>query len=182
MPMDDQQILELFNAGQRDRAFNLLVRTYSERLYWHVRNMVQVHEDADDVLQNTWVKVWNALDTFRQESQLYTWLYRIATREAITFLKKARLHSVVSFEDYDRLMANRIAADDYFSGDQLQLALQKAIAQLPPKQKAVFTLRYFQEMKYEEIAQILDTSVGSLKTSYHYAAEKVADYLKKNID
>ena len=180
--MEDSEILELFNAGERDRAFNLLVRKYSERLYWHIRNMVQVHEDADDVLQNTWLKVWDALDTFRQESQLYTWLYRIATNESVTFLKKAHLKATLSLTGYEHLIAGRLHADAHFNGDKMQLALQKAIATLPPKQKAVFTLRYFQELKYEEIAEILEISVGSLKTSYHYAAQKVEDFLKKYLD
>ena len=180
--MEDSDILELFNAGERDRAFNLLVRKYSERLYWQIRSMVQVHEDADDVLQNTWIKVWDALDTFRAESSLYTWLYRIATNESISFLKKARLKAALSLSDYERILSNRLTADDYFSGDKIQLALQKAIATLPPKQKAVFTLRYFQELPYEQIAEILETSVGSLKTSYHYAAGKVEEEVKKMLD
>ena len=180
--MEDSDILELFNAGERDRAFNLLVRKYSERLYWQIRNMVQIHEDADDVLQNTWIKVWDALDTFRQESQFYTWLYRIATNESISFLKKARLKATFSLTGYEHVMASRLTADAYFSGDNIQLALQKAIATLPPKQKAVFTLRYFQELPYEEISEILETPVGSLKTSYHYAAGKVEAEIKKILD
>ena len=180
--MEDSDILELFNAGERDRAFNLLVRKYSERLYWHIRNMVQIHEDADDVLQNTWLKVWDALDTFRQESRLYTWLYRIATNESVSFLKKARLKATLSLSDYERVLGNRLTADTYFSGDKIQLALQKAIGTLPPKQKAVFTLRYFQELPYEEISEILETPVGSLKTSYHYAAGKVEEMVKKLVD
>lgn len=180
--MDDREILTLFREGARERAFNELMRSYSERLYWHIRNLVQIHEDADDVLQNTWVKVWEALDTFRGDAQLYTWLYRIATNEAVSFLKKARLKAALSLTDYERALGNRLKADDYFSGDRLQLALQKAIATLPPKQKAVFTLRYFQELPYEEISEILETSVGSLKTSYHYAAEKVEAEVKKLLD
>lgn len=180
--MEDSDILELFDAGERDRAFNTLVRKYSERLYWQIRNMVQVHEDADDVLQNTWIKVWDALDTFRRDSSLYTWLYRIATNESITFLKKARLKAAFSFSDYERTLSNRLTADVYFSGDKIQLALQKAIATLPPKQKAVFTLRYFQELPYEQISEILETPVGSLKTSYHYAAGKVEAEVKKILD
>lgn len=180
--MDDSDILTLFREGERDHAFNLLVRKYSERLYWQIRNMVQVHEDADDVLQNTWIKVWDALDTFRGDAQLYTWLYRIATNESISFLKKARLKAALSLTGYEQSLGNRLRADDYFSGDKLQLALQQAIAKLPPKQKAVFTLRYFQELSYEEIAEILETSVGSLKTSYHYAAAKVEEEIKKLTD
>ena len=180
--MEDSDILTLFREGERDRAFNSLVRKYSERLYWQIRNMVQVHEDADDVLQNTWIKVWDALDTFRGDAQLYTWLYRIATNESISFLKKARLKAALSLTGHEQSLGNRLRADDYFSGDKLQLALQQAIAKLPPKQKAVFTLRYFQELSYEEISEIMETSVGSLKTSYHYAAAKVEEDVKKHLD
>ena len=180
--MEDSDILTLFREGERDRAFNSLVRKYSERLYWQIRNMVQVHEDADDVLQNTWIKVWDALDTFRGDAQLYTWLYRTATNESISFLKKARLKAALSLTGHEQSLGNRLRADDYFSGDKLQLALQQAIAKLPPKQKAVFTLRYFQELSYEDISEIMETSVGSLKTSYHYAAAKVEEEIKKLTD
>lgn len=177
--MDEGEIIALFREGERDRAFNTLVRTYSERLYWHLRGMVQTHEDADDLLQNTWVRVWNALDTFREDSSLYTWLYRIATNEAISFLRKQRVRSFVTFSDRSESIAGRISTEGLFDGDKLQMALQKAIAKLPPKQKAVFTMRYFEDMKYEEIAEILDTSVASLKTSYHFASEKVKALIKK---
>lgn len=179
--MEDAEILELWQAGERDRAFNTLVRKYSPRLYAHLRNMVHIHEDADDLLQNTWVKVWDALDTFRGGSGLYTWIFRIATNEAISFLRKAKIRAALSLSSYDGLVAARISGDPYFNGDKAQKALQKAIAALPPKQKAVFTLRYYDEMKYEEIAEILETSVGSLKTSYHFAYEKVLAALKKEI-
>ena len=180
--MDDNEIIALFRQGQRDRAFNTLVRKYSERLYWHLRAMVQVHEDADDLLQNTWVRVWNALDTFREDSRLYTWLYRIATNEAISFLRKQSVRAFVCFTDKSEMIASRIATEGSFDGDRLQMCLQKAIAKLPPKQKAVFTMRYFGELKYEEISEILDASVASLKTSYHIASAKVAESVKKNID
>lgn len=180
--MDDSEIIALFRQGERDRAFNTLVRKYSERLYWHLRAMVQVHEDADDLLQNTWVRVWNALDTFREDSQLYTWLYRIATNEAISFMRKQNVRAFVCFTDKSDMIAGRIASEHSFNGDELQMCLQKAIAKLPPKQKAVFTMRYFGDLKYEEISEILDTSVASLKTSYHIASGKVEEFLKKNMD
>lgn len=180
--MEDSEILALFREGERDRAFNVLVRTYSERLYWHLRSIVQIHEDADDLLQNTWVRVWNALDTFRGDSGLYTWLYRIATNEAISFLRKQRITTALRLSDPSSAIAARLAADAGFDGDHLQMTLQKAIAKLPPKQKAVFSMRYFGDLKYEEISEILDISVNSLKTSYHFASEKVKEYIKNHTD
>ena len=180
--MDDKDILILYNSGEREQAFNILMRTYSERLYWLIRNIVHTHEETDDVLQTTWIKVWNALDTFREDARLYTWLYRIATNEALTSLKKSRVRAFLSFSDYSEKIEGNLLADETFSGDKLQLALQKAIAKLPPKQKAVFTLRYFDEMPYEEIAAIIGSSVTSLKTSFHYAREKILKDIDKNCD
>jgi len=180
--MDDKEILILYNSGEREQAFNLLMRTYSERLYWLIRNIVHTHEDTDDLLQDTWVKVWNALDTFREDAKLYTWLYRIATNEALTFLRKQKLKSFVTFVDYDCALAAKIDEETHFDGDKLQLELQKAVATLPPKQKAVFALRYWEEMPYEEMAEVLDSTPGSLKTSYHFAYEKVKEILKREID
>lgn len=180
--MDDSRIIELYRQGERHQAFNLMVRNYSERLYGIIRNIVHTHEETDDVLQTTWIKVWNALDTFREDSKLYTWLYRIATNEALSALKKNRLRAFISLSDYAKEIEGALTVDETFSGDKLQAALQKAIAKLPPKQKAVFTLRYFDEMPYEEIAEILGSSVASLKTSYHYAREKVMNEINKNSD
>lgn len=171
--MTDKEILDLYNSGERQQAFNIIVRTYGEKLYFHIRQMVAIHDDADDCLQNTFIKVWSALETFRGDSGLYTWLYRIATNETITFLRKQRISGLFSPVDF----AARLAADPTFNGDKLQIALQKAISKLPPKQKAVFTMRYYDEMPYEQISEILGTSVGALKASYHHANEKVKEWV-----
>jgi len=168
--MDDNQILELFHSGEKNQAFNLLVRKYSERLYWHIRRMVVVHDDADDCLQNTFIKIWNGLDNFRNDSGLFTWMYRIATNETITFLKKRQISRLFAREN----LADNLSSDPYFDGNAAQIALQKAIAKLPAKQKAVFVLRYYEEMPYARIAEILDSTEGSLKASYHHAYQKVS--------
>lgn len=171
--MDDSQILELFNAGERKQAFNLIIRKYGERLYLHIRQMTFSHADADDCLQNTFINVWEALETFRGDSGLYTWLYRIATNETINFLRKQRLRSFLSPVE----LVSNLEDDPSFNGDKLQLEVHKAIMKLPPRQKAVFTMRYYDEMPYEQISQILGGSVSSLKASYHFAQEKVKKYL-----
>lgn len=180
--MEESDILELFRGGERQQAFNLMIRRYSEGLYWHLRSMVQCHADADDQLQNTWLRVWNSLDTFRGDSRLYTWLYRIATNEAITFLNRSRQRAMLSLSSYTREVYSKIAEDDNLSADRIQLALQHAIAKLPPRQKAVFTMRYYDEMPYEEMAEILEVSASSLKASYHHAREKVEQSMKEELD
>lgn len=177
--MEDSDIIGLYKSGQTERAFTFIVRKYSERLYWHIRQMVIDHNDADDILQETFIKVWNALPAFREESKLYTWLYRIATNESLTFLKRKKIRATFTFRDPEVDMASFIEIDPLFDGDQLQLSLQKAIATLPPKQKSVFIMRYFHEIKYEEISEIMGISVGALKASYHHAFNKVQEYLKK---
>ena len=176
--MTDSEILDIFKSGQRQQAFNLIVRTYGERLYQHVRRMVLYHEDADDCMQNIFLRVWNGLDTFREDSGLYTWLYRIATNECISYLKKNRLSSLFSHDD----VAERISADRSFDGSKLQAALHAAIAKLPPKQKAVFIMRYFDEIPYGQISEMLGTSEGALKASYHHAYEKVKSSLQEQAD
>ena len=176
--MTDQEILKMYREGGREEAFRLLVQTYKERLYWHIRRMVLDHDDTDDCLQNTFVKVWQSLDRFRGDAQLYTWLYRIATNESLTFLSRQQTRGgSLTLE-----AAGRLSTDPWFDGDQLQRSLYKAIAKLPPKQKAVFNLRYFEEMPYEKIAQVLETSEGALKASYHHAYEKVKSWMKEEID
>ena len=146
--MDDQDIIHLYREeGKREYAFNLIVRKYSERLYWHIRKLVINHEDTDDLLQNTFLKVWNALPDFREESRLYTWLYRIATNEVLTFLKRKKLKALLSLSDYEKQLENKLEADSYFNGDALQKALHKAILKLPETPRAVFNMRYFDEMK-----------------------------------
>lgn len=180
--MDDKDILILFREeGKENYAFNLIVRKYSERLYWHIKKMVISHNDANDLLQNTFIKAWNALPEFREESRLFTWLYRIATNEVLTFLKKKQLRSFLSLTDYSRQLENVLESDIYFNGDKTQKALQKAILKLPEKQRIVFNMRYFDELKYEEISEILGTSVGALKASYHHAAKKIEESIQELI-
>jgi len=174
----DREILQLYREGEREKAFRLLVQTYKERLYWHIRRMVLDHDDTDDCLQNTFIKVWQSLDRFRGESQLYTWLYRIATNETLTFLTKQQTRG----DQTVLTAAERLSSDPWFDGDQLQTELHKAIAKLPPKQKAVFNLRYFEEMPYEKISEVLETTEGALKASYHHAYEKVKSWMKEAMD
>ncbi|MBX2902669.1 MAG: sigma-70 family RNA polymerase sigma factor [Chitinophagales bacterium] len=186
--MSDSELLDLFHAGQREKAFTLLMEKYQERVYWHIRRMVLNHDDADDVLQNTFVKVWRALENFRADSQFYTWLYRIATNEALNHLNVKKKKAAIPFEgnsgnndDEDNNFgpANYLKSDPYFNGDAIELKLQKAIDTLPEKQKQVFLLRYYDEMPYEEMSEVLGTSVGALKASYHHAAQKVEAFLLK---
>jgi RNA polymerase sigma-70 factor (ECF subfamily) len=174
-------ITDLKNEKTRDLAFNSLVKKYQERLYWHIRKIVLNHDDADDILQNTFVKVWRSVDKFREESSIYTWLYRIATNESLTFINSNKRRSMVPMNETSEFLMNNLESDEYFEGDEIQLRLQEAILKLPEKQRIVFNLKYFEEMKYEDMSQVLDTSVGALKASFHHAAKKVEEYLK-NID
>ncbi|HRN71590.1 MAG TPA: sigma-70 family RNA polymerase sigma factor [Ginsengibacter sp.] len=178
VPSSDEELLKMFrDSGQKEKAFELIIKKYQERLYWHIRRMVLTHEDADDVLQNTFIKVWRSLDQFREESQLYTWLYRIATNESLTFLNNKKKLSSISIDNEDTTIANKLKSDPHFDANKLEWKLQMAIQSLPEKQKLVFNLRYFDEMPYEEMSKVLETSVGALKASYHHAAKKVEDYI-----
>ncbi|MEZ4926178.1 MAG: RNA polymerase sigma factor [Saprospiraceae bacterium] len=180
-PTSDEQILELLGSDQTyERGFRLLMSTYKERLYWQIRRIVQVHNDADDVLQNTFIKVYNGIARFEGKSKLYTWLYRIATNEAISHMQSKARQSASSLDDVNNLMANQLKADPWFDGDAIQLKLQEAISQLPEKQKMVFNLRYYEEMPYEEMSGMLNTSVGALKASYHHAVKKIEASLKED--
>lgn len=179
--MKDQQIIELYASGRHEEAFNHIVDSYTERLYWHVRRFVCCHEETDDLLQDIFIKIWTALPAFRGESRLYTWIYRIATNEVLNHLRKYRFRSLISFENITAKMENRIDDDPSFNGDTLQRELHKAIQRLPEKQRLVFNLRYFDEMKYEDIAEITGTSVGALKASYHHAYNKIKEELQKLI-
>lgn len=161
------------------KAFSEIVRTYQERLYWHIRQMVLVHDDTNDVLQNTFLKAWKGLENFRGDSQISTWLYRIATNETMTFLAQKRMRNVHSMDETEDLLLNNMLADSYFDGDEAQISLQKAILTLPEKQRLVFNMRFYEEIPYEKMSEILDTSVGALKASYHHAAKKVEDFLRK---
>ncbi len=178
--MEDREILEIYRTeGKQEFAFNLLVQKYSERLYWHIRKLTCSHEDSNDLLQSSLIKIWQHLPDFREESKLYTWIYRIATNETLTFLKRKRITAMLSLSSYDTILANKLQSDPSFNGDKLQMALHKAILSLPDKQRAVFNLRYFQEMKYEDMSEILDTSVGALKASYHHAYNKIRSQLQE---
>ena len=156
----------------------MIVAQYSQSLYWKIRSIVLTHEDADDVLQNTFLKAWKSLPTFQGKAKLSTWLYRIAINESLDFLRRQKT-AALSSADADLSVANRLLADDYFDGDKSQAVLQEAIATLPDVQRTVFTLRYYDEMKYSEISEILGTSEGSLKASYHIAVQKITDYVKR---
>lgn len=178
MQNDDQTILARFKvASSREQAFTNLVKKYQEKLYWHIRRMVVVHDDADDVLQNVFIKAWKGLDSFREDSQLYTWLYRIATNESLTFLEQRKKRSLISLGDEENGLSNQLKADENFDANKLEWKLQLGIQKLPEKQRAVFNLRYYDEMPYEEMSKVLDTSVGALKASYHHAAKKIEDFI-----
>lgn len=177
----DQEILDLVaTATTRDAGYRLLLQTYQEQLYWQIRKMVLDHDDTHDVLQNVCVKVFKGISNFRGESKLSSWLFRIAYNEAITFLNKKSKQLQVSSSELQETLVNNLEADVYFTGDQVQLALQKALAQLPDRQKEIFNLRYYDEIKFKDIATILDLSEGAVKSSYHIAAKKIAAYIKQD--
>ena len=173
-------IQQLQSKNNKDAAFKELLKLYKERLYWHIRNIVKSHDDADDVLQNTFIKVYRSIDKFKGESKLYSWLYRIATNEAISLINKNAKQLQVSNEEVQNLAINNLESDVYFEGDEIQLKLQKAIATLPEKQQLVFNMKYFQDIKYKDMSEILETSEGALKASYHIAIKKIEAYLKSN--
>ncbi len=156
-----------------EQVFNQIVKDYSERLYWHIRRMVNRHEDADDLLQEIFLKIWTALPSFRGEAQLYTWVWRIATNETLNWLRRERIRAALRFQGIDQEMERRIEGDTYFNGTAAQRELAKAVARLPEKQRQVFVMRWWDELSYEEISAITGTSVGALKASYHLAQEKV---------
>lgn len=179
--MGDQDILDkLKNPESRNYGFNLLVREYQQRIYWHIRKMVIDHDDADDLVQDVFVKVWNNLDKFRAESGLYTWVYRIATNECLNFLRKKRQKFFIPIQDITGELSQKLESDAYIDGDEVQLKLQKALLTLPDKQRLVFNMKYFDEMKYEDIAEITGSSVGGLKASYHHAVKKIESFLSQD--
>ncbi|MGM9805033.1 MAG: RNA polymerase sigma factor [Candidatus Aphodosoma sp.] len=167
----------LADVKTREKAFAMLVEQTRSQLYWHIRRMVLVHEDADDVLQNAYLKAWRSIDTFRGESSLSTWLYRIATNETLTFMAQQRMRNVMTSIDYEDLMLSRMEADTYYDGDQMQRKFRQAVLQLPEKQRLVFNMRYYDDMKYEQIAEITGTSEGALKASYHIAVKKIEQFI-----
>jgi len=174
MHLDDITLIQQFKQPDlKEKAFTAIVKKYQEKLYWHIRRLVITHDDANDVMQNLFIKVWNGLNNFREDSKLYTWLYRIATNECLTFLDKQKKKSVIDITEIEDSLSNKIKAENNFNANQLEWKLQLAIQQLPEKQRAVFTLRYYDEMPYEEMSKVLDTSVGALKASFHHAVKKI---------
>ncbi len=179
MDINDKELLQQFRvSATKERAFTLILKKYQERLYWHIRRMVVDHEDANDVLQNMFIKVWGGLENFREDSQLYTWMYRIATNECLTHLEKQKRRVSVSIDDEDGGLEDKIKASENFDANKLEWKLQLAIQQLPEKQRLVFNLRYYDELPYEEMSKILETSEGALKASYHHAAKKIEEFIK----
>lgn len=176
-PSEQELLLMLQNDKLKVKAFSQLVELHSQALYWAIRKLVLCHDDANDVLQNTFIKAWNAIDSFRADSKIFTWLYRIAMNESFSFLKKQREENVRSVDDEANFLLQKMEADTYFDADALQLKFQKAILTLPEKQRLVFNMKYFEEMKYEQLEEILGTSVGALKASYHIAVKKIEAYI-----
>ena len=177
---DKELILQFRNEDTRNAAFDLIVRKYQERLYWHIRKMVISHDDTDDVIQNTFIKAFQGLDRFREDSSLFTWLYRIATNESLSFLKRKKNRFALPIGDYLEYLERNLQSEAYADGDEIQMKLQKAIIRLPEKQRLVFNMKYFDELKYEDISEILGTSVGALKASFHHAMKKIEDYLTED--
>ena len=178
MSEDADLLARLQDPARKEAAFRVLLETYQQRLYWHIRRMVISHDDTDDVLQNTFIKIFRHIDSFKGESKLYSWMYRIATNESLSFMKKRSRRIGLTDQELREYLVDSLEADPYFDGDQAQLQLQRALAGLPDKQREVFNLKYFDEMKYEEISELLGTSVGGLKASYHLAVKKIESYLK----
>ncbi|MCC9134930.1 RNA polymerase sigma factor [Pontibacter silvestris] len=177
--MEDKELLEKFaHPESRNLAFNQLVRKYQQKVYWQIRKMVIDHDDADDLTQEVFFKVWKNLENFRQDAQLYTWIYRIATNECLNFLSSKRRKFFLPLNDVAAELAEKIDSSPDITGDEIQLKLQKALLRLPDKQRLVFNMKYYDDMKYEEISEILGTSVGALKASYHLAVKKIEEFIK----
>ena len=176
--LTDIELVRLFKEDKsRDQVFTIIVKRYQERIYWQIRRLVVSHTDADDVMQNVFIKAWNGLDQFREDAKLFTWLYRIATNESLTFLEQAKKKSSLSFDDMSETLSDKLHSETDFDEKKAVWKLQLAIQQLPEKQRVVFNLRYFEEMPYEEMSEILETSVGALKASYHHAVKKIEEYI-----
>ena len=174
---DAELLIQFKDPITKEQAYTTLIRKYQEKLYWHIRRMVIDHDDANDVLQNVFIRVWKGLENFREDSQLYTWLYRIATNECLTFLEQQKKRTTVSLSDVETGLSDKIKADQNFDANKLEWKLQLGIQQLPEKQRIVFQLRYYDEMPYEEMSKVLDTSEGALKASYHHAVKKIEEYI-----
>ena len=178
---NEEDILEMLrNPDTQKKGFAYVVEEYSERLYWQIRKMVYSHDDANDILQDVFIKAWLNIDKFRGDAKLSTWLYKIAINESITFINRSKAKLNLSIDDDDSFLVNKLEGDKYFDGDQAQLLLQQAVVTLPEKQRLVFQMKYFNELKYDEMSDILGTSVGALKASYHHAVKKVEKFLKES--
>lgn len=176
--MEDQEIISLYyTKGSKEKAFQALVDKYKERLYWHIRKMVIIHEDADDLLQDIFLKIWYGLENFRNDSKLYTWMFRIATNECITFLNEKKRKVYGNTEEMTEALCNHLETDLWFDGDAIQKELQKAILHLSERQRMIFNMRYYDEMSYNEMAEIMDIAVGTLKSTYHNAVKKIEEQL-----
>jgi RNA polymerase sigma-70 factor (ECF subfamily) len=177
----DKELLERFRDEKtRNAAFGQIIQRYQRKLYWHIRRMLVDHDDTDDVLQNVFIKMWKGLESFKEDSQLYTWLYRVATNETLTFIKQRKAELFVRYGDVEYNIESKLEDDNYFRGDEIQKKLQLAIQTLPEKQRLVFNMKYFEEMKYEDMSAVLDTSVGALKASYHHAVKKIEEYIRNS--
>lgn len=176
--IESQILTKVEREATFQEGYRLLLSHFQERIYWHVRKFVLYHDDANDVVQNTFVKVYKSIGSFKRQSRLYTWIYRIATNEAITFMKKKRKRDIISMDEYVETVGERLQTDPFFDGDAAQLILQKALAQLPDKQRLVFNMKYFDDLPYKEMSEILETSVGALKASYHHAVKKIEQFVK----
>lgn len=179
---NEKETIALLQDPTRQReAFERIVREYSETLYWQIRRLVLSHEDANDLLQNTFIKAWQNIEYFRGEAKMSTWLYRIAFNECLTFMNQHHAEGQISIDDVDTDILNKLESDSYFNGDEIQKTFLRAIHQLPKKQQMVFNLKYFKEMKYEEMSEIFGTSIGALKASYHHAVKKIETFLEKHL-
>lgn len=176
--VEDEEILAKFSTeNTRNEAFNLLISKYQEKIYWHVRRLVIDHDDADDLVQEVFIKVWKNLAKFRSDSKLYTWIYRIATNESITFLNKKKQRNQTPLDEVSAELSESLVASDYFNGDNIQRKLQQALLTLPEKQRLIFNMKYYDDLKYDEISEILGTSVGALKASFHIAVKKIEVFM-----
>ncbi len=181
MEISDKDIITLIqNKDSKEKGFNILLNKYQERLYWNIRRIVVAHEDADDVLQNTCIKIWRGLDKFRADSSLFTWLYRISVNESLQHIKQNKKHQILWQDNSKDLLIDKLESDVYFEGNEIEKKLQKAIIELPKKQRLVFNMKYYEDLKYDQISEILGTSVGALKASYHLAVKKIEKYIKED--
>lgn len=181
MSWTDQDIIEkILNPNTKNYGFNILMETYKEKVYWIIRRMVIDHDESNDISQDVFIKVWNNISKFNGDSKLYTWIFRIATNEALTHLRKKKRRYFIPIIDVENELASSLESDSYYSGDEIQIKLQKAILKLPEKQRLVFNMKYFEEMKYKDISEVLDISVGGLKAQYHHAVKKIEHLLKED--